>query len=186
MWLNMIANYNNMNKECAKVEHNSKFHPCQYCEKSCIGMQCKDCHLKMVKDRNDDCIDCGTSFYAIKKDGTKRKRCFDCQNKFNNKYYKNCQDCSKSFRFVLDNGKVFDKCGSCYILDKKKGEDKKRNEDDREMNDCRKCKKEKTYYDLCRNCFRENKEITNIYMISKCIDCGQRGKGLFKYCCDCK
>ena len=132
----------------------SNFHPCQHCGKSCAGLQCKVCHFKMVEERNADCVDCGKSFYAIKKDGTKRKRCFDCQTNFNDKFYKNCPGCSKSFRFTLDNGKVFDKCGECNFSDKKK--------EDNKMNACKSCKKENTYYDLCRNCFREQKEVTDM------------------------
>lgn len=164
----------------------SKYHPCQHCGKSCAGLQCKECHLKMISERNADCVDCGKSFYAMRKDGTKRKRCVDCQAKFNDKYYKNCPDCKISFRFTLDNGKVFDKCGSCHMKDKIKEEETRRKEEEKKMNDCKSCKKEKTFYDLCRKCFREQKETTDQYMLSKCFNCGQRYKGSFKYCRDCK
>ena len=187
---NKDMNMNNSEEGWVDVKNKmmvSKFHPCQYCGKSCAGLQCKECHLKMVNERNADCVDCGINFYAVKKDGTKRKRCFDCQEKFNGKHYKNCPDCKNSFRFTLDNGKVFDKCGDCYKSQKKnEEEEKKRKEEEKIMNDCKRCKKEKTLYDLCRNCFREQKEITDQYMLSRCVGCGQRYKGTFKYCGGCK
>ena len=186
---NKDMNMNNSDNTWIEVKNNvrvSKYHPCQYCGKSCLGLQCKECHLKMVSERNSDCIDCGNSFYALRKDGTKRKRCVECQGKFNDKYYKNCPDCKKSFRFLLDNGKEFSKCGECHMNDRIKREDKKRKEEEKEMNDCRKCKKEKTNYSLCRKCFREEKEMTDVYMLSKCVSCGHRYKGSFKYCIGCK
>jgi len=160
----------------------SKFHPCQYCGKRCIGSQCKECHLKMVSERNSDCIECGKSFYALRKDGTKRQRCFECQKLFNEIFYKNCPGCSKTFRFLLDNGKEFSKCGECYTSDRIKREEKNRKEEEKNMYDCKKCKNEKTNYSLCGKCFREEKEMTDVYMLSKCFTCGQRFKGSFKFC----
>ena len=187
--MNMIKNNNaNMNTESAWTETKNKSdkkpHPCQYCGKNCFGLQCKECHLKMIAERNSECLDCDLSFLSLRKDGSRRKRCGDCQVTYTVRYYKNCPDCSKSFRFTLDNGKTFAKCGDCYKTYSKKREEA-RQEETKDMNDCKKCEI-KTYYDLCRNCFYEEKNVTDTYMLSKCFGCGNRYKGNFKYCGDCK
>ena len=64
---------------------NKPVHPCIHCQNPCYGSQCKDCHLKMMSERQSNCIDCNTTFNALKKDGSKKKRCFECQKTYNKK-----------------------------------------------------------------------------------------------------
>ena len=185
--MNMITVENmNMNNEWTEVRNKKtyKHHPCQYCGNKCYGIQCKDCHLKMVAEQNSECIDCKVTFKAIRKDGSKRKRCLDCQKNYSDKYFKNCPDCSKSFRCLLDNGKVFDKCSDCHKNEIKAQEKQKIK--DTLIYECKVCK-QKTNHELCGKCFREKKSVEDTYMLSKCFSCGQRFKGNFKYCSkECK
>ena len=47
----------------------SNIHPCPYCNVPCFGKQCKNCHNKMIEDKNAECIDCTEQFYALRRDG---------------------------------------------------------------------------------------------------------------------
>ena len=48
-------------------ERNMESHPCQYCETPCFGLQCKNCHLKMVAEREGDCVDCKNNSFIQSK-----------------------------------------------------------------------------------------------------------------------
>ena len=58
---------------------NSEFHPCQYCQTLCKGLQCRKCHFETWEKKKGVCIECSEEFYALKPDGTKKQRCYDCQ-----------------------------------------------------------------------------------------------------------
>jgi hypothetical protein len=130
-----------------KIEQNQilekELHPCQYCGKTCKGKQCKECHLKMIKNRQGNCMDCNNLFLAVRLDGTKKKRCLECQKEYNNKYISNCYLCGNDYHAFLEDGRVFDKCYDCYK---------------KTILECVICK-EKTInnYNYCRSCYNENK-----------------------------
>jgi hypothetical protein len=120
-------------------------HPCQYCENMCFGSQCKNCHLKMIADRQSNCIDCNRIFLAKRKNGTYRKRCFECQEKYNAKYIAKCISCNNDFHAYLDDGRIFNRCLKCYKNSFKK---------------CGNCDNmTHSDYVLCKICFRNNDEI---------------------------
>ena len=104
---------NNRN-QLPKKTFNVETHPCQYCEKSCIGKQCKDCHLKMVAKSKSKCQDCEQIFFATRKDGTLRDRCKECQNKKNKEFMAMCPGCNVYYHAILKDGRIFDKCFDCY------------------------------------------------------------------------
>jgi hypothetical protein len=174
-------NNKNMHSKTDIKNEKKVAHPCQYCSKPCFGLQCKDCHLKMLDERNANCIDCETSFYALRKDGSKRKRCFDCQKIYAETYYKNCSGCNESFRFMLDNGKVFEKCSRCYASRKEEREEKEQNTKDLQNCATKRCPN-KTSHTFCSHCFKNQKSLEDQYMISTCVVCRYRSPGNFKYC----
>lgn len=118
-------------------------HPCQYCGKICKGKQCKECHLKMIKNRQGNCVDCNNVFLAVRLDGTKKKRCMECQKDYNNKYISKCYLCGNDYHAFLEDGRIFDKCYDCYKSS---------------ILECIICK-EKTInnYTYCKSCYTENK-----------------------------
>jgi hypothetical protein len=188
-------NMNMSEKEWTEVKNKNKNivkpqpHPCQYCSKSCFGLQCKECHLKMIAVNNADCLDCKTSFKALRPDGTKKKRCFDCQKSYSETYYKNCPKCNDVFRCMLDDGRAFDKCFKCYSEvkeeNKKKYESRRKAELEEEEN-TKPCNTtgcfNKTKFSFCSPCFRTKKNTEDSYMISRCIVCNYRIKGNYRYC----
>ena len=89
-------------------------HPCQYCRRSCYGLQCRKCHIDMIASRSGECRDCKQMFIAIRKDGSKRVRCQSCQELYFNKYIRNCEDCNANFHSVMKDGRVFKKCLTCF------------------------------------------------------------------------
>lgn len=116
-----------------------KPHPCQYCQKPCFGYQCKECHFKMIKDRQAICMDCNKTFYGMRKNGTFRKRCTDCQDNYNKKYICKCITCNNDFHAYLDDGRVFDRCLDCYKKSFKK---------------CDRCDNNtREEYSLCKVCY---------------------------------
>ncbi len=125
-------------------------HPCQYCGKTCKGKQCKECHLKMIKNRQGNCVDCNILFLAVRLDGTKKKRCLECQNNYNNKYISKCYLCGNDYHAFLEDGRVFDKCYDCYK---------------KSILECIICK-EKTInnYTYCKTCYNEHKN--KLYLLS--------------------
>ena len=183
---------NNITENMNITEVKKQSRPCQYCGKNCFGLQCKDCHLKMVAANNAECLDCKVSFKALKKDGTKRKRCFDCQKIYNDTYYKNCSKCNDNFRCMLDDGRVFDKCFKCYNEireeNKKNYENRRKASEEENTKPCTtKGCVNKTKFSFCSTCFRNKKNTEDSYMISRCIVCNYRIKGNYKYCSeDCK
>ena len=56
----------------------------------CYGFQCKNCHIKMIAEKQSNCIDCTKPFNAKRKNGTFKKRCFGCQDNYNKKYISKC------------------------------------------------------------------------------------------------
>lgn len=88
-------------------------HGCQYCSKPCFGLQCKDCHMKMVAERTGSCADCSKSFPAKRPDGSMRKRCFECQQKFATENLANCADCTNSFFAKRSDGSMRKRCFDC-------------------------------------------------------------------------
>jgi hypothetical protein len=118
-------------------------HPCQYCGKQCFGLQCKDCHLKMVSAREGKCNDCGNNFPAMRKNGTMRVRCLPCQEVYNKTYIAVCGDCGDTYNTQSKDGRHFDKCYSCY---KKK------------FTKCQNCEGSTLIeYPLCKTCFSSKK-----------------------------
>ena len=118
-------------------------HPCQYCEKPCVGKQCRDCHLKMVSKSKGKCVDCDQIFFAMRKDGTMRSRCKECQDTYNSKFMAACPGCKNSYHAILKDGRIFDKCFDCYKSSIKM---------------CSKCTKNKTINgnELCPPCHKES------------------------------
>ena len=131
----------------ASIQNETKvkeLHPCQYCENLCYGHQCKSCHFKMLEKREGVCIQCNTTFQAMRKNGTLKKRCFECQDKYNKKYIAKCITCNKDFHAFLDDGRVFDKCLSCY----KNG-----------FKQCEKCDNNtREEFSLCKECYKTERE----------------------------
>lgn len=177
-------------------------HPCQYCEKQCYGSQCKECHLKMIAEREGECIDCSSVFYALRKDGSKRLRCQACQQTYNDKYIAKCPECNLEFHSKSKDGRCFETCFSCY---KKK------------FIACRTCEKDTlpdffplckdchfadresrmkncaninctrtTLYRLCKQCNDANRTLSDRYVLSRCQErgCGVRIRGDHKFCED--
>jgi hypothetical protein len=121
-----------------------QLHPCQYCETLCFGSQCKNCHLKMIAEKQSVCVDCNNYFNAKRKNGTYRKRCFGCQEQYNMKYISKCISCNSDFHAYLDDGRIFNKCLPCYKNSFKK---------------CSNCDNmTRGNYLLCKTCFK-NDEI---------------------------
>jgi hypothetical protein len=89
-------------------------HPCQYCDKPCVGKQCKECHLKMIAKSKSKCVDCEQIFFAARKDGSLRERCKECQDKYNNQFMAKCPSCKNMYHAILKDGRIFDKCYECY------------------------------------------------------------------------
>ena len=92
-------------------------HPCQNCNKQCFGLQCKECHLKMVEEKKANmtkCTDCDKSFNSKKLDGSKNTRCFECRKSWYKKNFKACPGCKENYRYLLDTGKTIDMCRGCY------------------------------------------------------------------------
>lgn len=133
----------NNNNNTVVVEEEKKLHPCQYCEKSCYGKQCKECHLKMIEKQQGVCLDCHKTFFAIRKNGSKRRRCLDCQDAYNNKYIAECPDCKMTYHAYMEDGRVFNKCFTCYK---------------KSLHKCEKCENyTKFEYALCRICYQNRK-----------------------------
>jgi hypothetical protein len=130
----------------------NQLHPCQYCQKICKGKQCKDCHFKMIEKKQNICIDCNNTFFALRKDGTKRKRCTDCQEEYNKKYISVCPVCKEDYHAFLDDGRIFDKCYNCYK--------------NTLTNECQLCKYKTLDGQLfCKKCYIEQKN-NNIRLLS--------------------
>jgi hypothetical protein len=192
-----IKTINNFNGE--KI-----LHPCQYCGDPCYGKQCKGCHFTMVSNREADCIDCKTKFFALRKDGTKRKRCLKCQETYNNNHIKVCPGCDNNYHAYLEDGRVFEKCFNCYKSSFHKCANCDNNIKE-EFTICGECyRKErqntksfypettcrnkdctnKTTYTYCRTCNDDLKNTNNYYMVSSCQEpgCSYRGRGNFTFC----
>jgi len=101
-------------KVSKKNESVVETHPCQYCEKPCVGKQCKDCHFKMIAKSKGKCQDCEQIFFALKKDGSMRERCKECQDKKNAQFSAKCPECKNTYHAILKDGRIFDKCFDCY------------------------------------------------------------------------
>lgn len=180
-------------------------HPCVHCQKPCFGAQCKECHLKMIADREGECIDCKNKFMATRKDGSKRKRCFDCQKEYNKTHIGICPVCSKDYHAYLPDGRIFDKCFDCYQASFHKCQncDNTIKEEFTICGDCfhkerlakkttvypvQDCKTKgcvnKTTYTFCKSCNDANRTVNSQYVVSTCqeLGCGVRMRGQYKYC----
>lgn len=134
--------------ETQKNIKNMEVHGCQYCSKPCYGLQCKDCHMKMMAERAGVCIDCSKSFQAMRKDGTMRKRCLDCQDVFASSHLNPCEDCSKPFPAKRKDGTMKKRCFDCQTIFTKanfKKCDKCDNSTRKEYAFCRDCVPKKTF-----------------------------------------
>ena len=212
----MSGNNNNMNMKNIKGDENTNIevaakvsHPCVHCGSPCFGSQCKACHLKMVAERQGDCVDCKKKFNQLRKDGTRRKRCEPCQEVYSKKHISKCGDCNKPYHASLPDGRTFakcydcyqkndlkkckkcdfkiqikfDVCGKCLVEEKTKAVEKK--EKEFPLKDCRtKSCKNKTTFTFCRECHTASRDTENQYMISTCQEagCGYRSRGNFKFC----
>ena len=181
-------------------------HPCQYCNKSCFGKQCKQCHLNMVASREGKCVDCGNSFPALRKDGSKKSRCNGCQEAYEKIHIAKCPDCGENFHAMLKNGKSYSKClpcykkdfttckncskttrveyplcKDCYVTEKSEKHEKrsyKNKESAYPLHECNtKGCENKTSYSLCSSCNNAFKDVANEYMISTCQYEGCRYRG---------
>jgi hypothetical protein len=122
-----------------------ELHKCPYCDNTCFGIQCKQCHLKMLEAQQGTCTDCNELFHAVRKDGSKRRRCISCQTVYNEKYISKCPICSSSYHACLDDGRFFDKCFSCYK---------------KSFHQCSNCDRStKIDYDLCKVCYQAEKKM---------------------------
>lgn len=193
---------------------NKVTHPCVHCSKPCFGSQCKECHLKMVANREGECVDCKNNFYALRKDGSKRKRCQECQERYNKDHTDICPDCGNVYHARLDDGRVFNRCFDCYTksfhkcakcdntirgdfemcsecFNKEKQvefENKRRKiETLHPLVYCRnKDCHNKTTFTYCKPCNDNIRSLEYNYMLSTCQEegCGYKGRGNFKYCSD--
>ena len=199
-----------MNTSQKNMKDMKDAHGCQYCAKPCFGLQCKDCHMKMVAERSGVCADCSKSFPAKRPDGSLKKRCYECQTKFASENLGTCADCSKSFpakrpdgsfkkrcyecqtKFASEN---FRKCNSCdkstwkqYSFCKDCVPEKVETASVKSNGSFNKCEtktcEKMTTYKYCGDCKRSFNSIANDYMISRCQEdgCSYRGKGCFKFC----
>lgn len=120
-----------------------ELHPCQYCDAMCFGKQCKDCHFKMLETQKGVCLDCHSTFHAIRKNGSKRRRCMECQDAYNKKYIAECPECQMTYHAFMEDGRVFEKCFTCYK---------------KTLHKCSNCDSfTKFEYALCRNCYQTRK-----------------------------
>lgn len=185
-------------------ERNMESHPCQYCETPCFGLQCKNCHLKMVAEREGDCVDCKNKFAnALRRDGTKKQRCKPCQEEFERINILPCPDCNTMF-----DARIFERCLDCYKKSfhkcekcdktirgeytmcsdcfKKQREEKRLSRDTLyPSNDCRtKGCTNQTTYTFCKQCNDANRSISSLSIINRCqeLGCSINYKGNYKYC----
>jgi len=148
-------------------------HPCQYCQKLCYGKQCKDCHFKMIANRNGICYDCKKVFYALRKDGTKRKRCFDCQDIYNKNHIAICPDCNIEYHAYLEDGRMFEKCFTCYK---------------KSFHKCQNCDNMiKDKFIICGECFKKEKELNqqNSFPLKECKNTNCDNQTTYLYCKPC-
>lgn len=160
---------NNNNKDMKNIKggsNNSSSHPCTYCAKPCFGLQCKECHLKMIENLSGECSDCKQSFRKKREDGTNRKRCLPCHKNYMGAYIGMC-GCGQTFKKLLEDGRKFDKCFTCYQSSKNK---------------CRKCDSY-AFKDnnLCYECYHSPKKCTNcdkttVRNNELCSDCYKKDK----------
>ena len=145
------------------VSNMSNTHPCKYCSKPCFGLQCKECHLKMVNKFSGECSDCKQTFRQKKEDGSTRKRCLPCHKNYMSTYIGACK-CGETFKKLLEDGRTFDKCFTCYQGSKKR---------------CQKCENF-TFKDntLCFECYHASKKCAT----EKCDNSTVRSN---KLCSDC-
>lgn len=146
-------------------------HPCQYCDTPCFGLQCKNCHMKMIADRSGICIDCNKTFFnALRKDGTKRQRCKDCQTNFELKNIIPCPECSKPY-----DGRIFQKCLECHK---------------KSFHKCESCDNMiKSKYVKCGECYRKERKPyikdPNMFPLVDCSSPDCLNKTTYKYCKIC-
>ena len=132
--------YENISDEPRETFVKKDAHPCQYCGNPCYGKQCKQCHLKMLDSQKGVCMDCNSSFHAVRRDGSKRRRCTECQTSYNSKYISQCPDCNNTYHAYMEDGRVFEKCFGCYK---------------KSLHKCTNCDNfTKFEYALCRNCYQ--------------------------------
>ena len=161
-------------------------HPCPNCQFPCLGKQCKECHFRMVFERNknnNNCIDCGNEIESEIRQ-TKGKRCRCCQITYNRNNTRKCKHIFCRKIFISWNSK-FSYCKDCFFFLKSKNENfckdctsvlyfKIENEKLR----CFTCIKKKKINMRTKKTF-DNKHACN----SKCVSCDKNNAIL--YCKDC-
>ncbi len=175
-----------------QIKHKHKtmdLHPCPNCNFPCLGKQCKDCHFRMVFEKNkyaNCCIDCRNHIEndIIQKSG---KRCRNCQNNYirNNSIECKNNKCKNLFIGTTTlNGKRFCYCKECFLYLK--------NNNECFCNECSvvlyfNYEKQKN---KCGSCLKKNKinmktkslDKKNLFN-SKCLACFKKGHVL--YCKSC-
>lgn len=185
-----------MKKNIKKDASNkSVTHPCKYCAKPCFGLQCKECHLKMVENLMGDCSDCGEKFRKILKDGTVIKKCFPCHETYMKTYIGTCK-CGETYKKLLEDGRKFDKCFSCYQASRKKCEkcDSFTFKDNSLCSECyhssRKCATEKCdnmifkSNKLCSDCYKKERSSEDVFNCRK-KSCTRKTSRENGYCREC-
>lgn len=135
-----------------KDEDTSNFHKCESCNNLCIKKKCQECFVKSIKDKQGECYDCKKLFFAVRIDGTKRKRCLECQSIYNEKHIAKCPICNNDYHAFLHDGRFFDKCYTCYQYTLRK---------------CDNCdKKTSINQPLCKDCYNLEKINSKSYLLS--------------------
>lgn len=152
--------YTKFKKKCIIIKmNNNTIHECPKCGGKCKGKMCKVCHLKLMKEKEGNCIDCKKKFEAKRNDGTYKKRCNICQTKFEINYLKNCENCKNEF-LALDIKHTI--CRDCFKSSPK----------------CLNCNDNTTKdFKLCNKCF---------YIEKQCKNCGKSMKRDYELCLSCE
>ena len=152
------------------IRQNFDIHPCRYCNNPCKGRQCRNCHIKMINNKQGECIDCSKIFNALRINGTKKQRCFDCQSIYTKHHISVCNICGNNYHAILKDGRKFAKCYNCY---------------NEEFTNCKNCNKRcLKKYDICKDCLEVDKH--NITLIeSKCRNNNCENKTFYCFCKEC-
>ena len=164
-----------------------ELHPCPKCHFPCFGKQCKDCHFRMVFEKNqyrNCCVDCRNH---IDSDYQHLKRCRNChysymllQNRVKCKFIfckniikarsESCKKnsyCDHCFSHLKKNNECFcEDCSSVLYFNYEK-----------DKNKCRTCMKNKKIN------MRTKSLDKNKFNNSRCVGCNKNGHVL--YCRDC-
>lgn len=164
-----------------------ELHPCPKCQFPCFGKQCKDCHFRMVFEKNqyrNCCVDCRN---YIDSDYQHLRRCRNCYYSYmlKNKVKCNFFLCKNVFDGrTAGDGKKKSYCNDCFSYLKSKNECF-----------CEDCSSV-LYFNFekdknkCKTCIRKKKINMKTKSLdkkkfnsSKCMGCNKNGHVL--YCKDC-